>query len=73
MQEQPLLSEIVKAFYKIHYKKDTRLLFNELSKAFRSCIDSYFRIFIIINALDELINIDKIREYLLHEISELQN
>jgi Cdc6-like AAA superfamily ATPase len=73
VQEQPLLPEIVKALHEIHCRRDTRPSFNELSKALRSVVDSYSRVFFVINALDELTNTDRTRKHLLHEISELQN
>lgn len=73
VQEQPVLPNVVEVLYENHNKRKTRPSFDELSTALRSVVDSYSRVFFVIDALDECTNADRTRERLLHEIFRLQN
>lgn len=71
MQEKPILPEVVKALYEKHAKRCTHPSSRELSEAFCSVVDTYSRVFFVIDALDECTNIDRTREGLLREILKL--
>jgi hypothetical protein len=73
VQEKPILPDIVEALYKSHTKRNTRPSFNEVSEVLCSVVDSYSKVFFIVDALDECTNINRTREDLLHEIFQLQN
>jgi NACHT domain len=53
LQERPSVPENVKTFYKRHNNKQTWPAFEEISKVLHSVVADYFRVFIIIDALDE--------------------
>lgn len=73
VQELPVLPDVVKTLYERHAKTNTRPSFRELSMVLHSVVDSYFRVFFVIDALDECTNIDRSREHLLREVFNLQS
>jgi Cdc6-like AAA superfamily ATPase len=71
-QERSPLPDSVKAFYKEHKYKQTRPLFDEISRALESVAAMYSRVFIVIDALDECQVSDGCRTRFLSEILNLQ-
>ncbi|KAF2175608.1 ankyrin [Zopfia rhizophila CBS 207.26] len=72
VQERPVLPGAVEILHRTHTGTNTRPSSDELLEALRSVVESYSRVFIILDALDECINTDKTRECLSHEIFKLQ-
>jgi Cdc6-like AAA superfamily ATPase len=72
VQERPVLPNVVEALYESHNKRNTRPSLDELSEVLRLVVDSYSRVFFVIDALDECKNADRTREHLLGEIFKLQ-
>jgi Cdc6-like AAA superfamily ATPase len=73
VQEQPVLHDDVKTLHENHSRKKTHPAFYEISDTLCSVVDSYSRVFFVIDALDECRNTDRAREYLLREVFKLQN
>jgi Cdc6-like AAA superfamily ATPase len=73
VQERPVLPDVVNALHESHARRNTRPSFDDLSRVLRFVVDSYSRVFFVIDALDECSNVDRTRERLLREIFELQN
>jgi hypothetical protein len=73
VQERSILTDVVKTFHERHAKRNTRPSFHELSTVLHSVVNSYLRVFFVIDALDECTNTDRSREHLLREIFNLQN
>ena len=71
-QERSPLPDSVKAFYEEHKYKQTRPLFDEISRALESVAAMYSRVFIVIDALDECQVSDGCRTRFLLEIFNLQ-
>ena len=72
LQERLSVPEKVKTFYKRHKNKQTWPSFEEISKVLHSIVADYFRIFIIIDALDQCQVSDGGRRRFLSEIFNLQ-
>jgi Cdc6-like AAA superfamily ATPase len=73
VQERSVLPDVVDTLHEKHAKLNTRPSFHELSTVLNFVVDSYSRVFFVVDALDECKNIDRIREHLLREIFKLQN
>jgi hypothetical protein len=73
VQERPVLPDVIKTLHKSHTGRNTRPSFDELSKVLRSVVDSYSRVFFIVDALDVCTNTNGARERFLLTIFELQN
>lgn len=71
-QDQSSLPESVKILYERHKSKQTRPLFDEISRALHSLAVLYLRLFIIIDALDECQATGGCRTRFLSEIFNLQ-
>ncbi|KAI9832809.1 MAG: hypothetical protein M1819_004029 [Sarea resinae] len=69
---QPSLPQEVKDLYDYHGDKRSRPLIGEISKTLRSVIDSYSRVFIIVDALDECEVKGGCRTNFLSELTRLQ-
>ncbi|EGU71751.1 hypothetical protein FOXB_17740 [Fusarium oxysporum f. sp. conglutinans Fo5176] len=67
------LPESVKLLYDKHEKNGTRPLVEELSAALQSVVQSYEKVFIVIDALDECQTLDGCRGKLLSESFRLQS
>ncbi|KAL9572165.1 hypothetical protein ACKAV7_003653 [Fusarium commune] len=67
------LPESVKLLYDKHEKNGTRPLVEKLSAALQSVVQSYEKVFIVIDALDECQTLDDCRGKLLSEIFRLQS
>ena len=72
LSELPSIPMSVRDLYKYHRGKQTRPLFDEISKELHSIIDAYSKCFIIVDALDECQVSDGGRPKFLSELSELQ-
>jgi len=72
VQGRHVLPDIVKTLHESHTRRNTRPSFVEASEALCSVVDSYLRVFFVIDALDECANVDRAQEHLLHEIFRLQ-
>jgi hypothetical protein len=53
VEDQPTISNNVKALYEHHKNRDTRPILNELAEALKVEIRTYSKFFIIVDALDE--------------------
>jgi Cdc6-like AAA superfamily ATPase len=71
-QEQPSMPIDVKNLYKFHVDNGTRPSFGEIMKVLRSIAGSYYRVFIIIDALDECHFSNKGFDQILSELFNLQ-
>ncbi|KAF3209746.1 hypothetical protein TWF679_007284 [Orbilia oligospora] len=63
----------IKDLYTYHHPKHTRPSFGELSKALRSITNTYSKVFIVIDALDESRTSDGFQRLILTEIFYLRN
>jgi hypothetical protein len=71
-QYQPSLSGIVKDLYDRHKDKRTRPSFDDVSRALQSVASMYYRVFIVVDALDECQVSGGCRSRLLSEVFNLQ-
>ena len=71
-QKQPTMPIDVKNLYKFHVDNGTRPSFGEIMKVLRSIAGSYYRVFIIIDALDECHFSNKGFDQILSELFNLQ-
>ena len=72
VQEHPSVPESVKSLYECHKGKRTRPSFEEISKVLHLVATGYYRVFIIIDALDECQVSDGGRRKFLSEIFSFQ-
>jgi hypothetical protein len=71
IQDRPEISECAKSLHDNHYPKATRPCLSELTEVLRKEVGRYSKAFIIIDALDELIERD--RGHLIKEVQSLPN
>jgi archaellum biogenesis ATPase FlaH len=71
VQDHPAISDNVESIYNHHIVQNTRPTANEFTKALRSEIGRYSKVFIIIDALDEFLERDQ--EYLITELRSLSS
>jgi hypothetical protein len=72
VQEQPSVPKSLNSLYEYYKNRRTRPSFDEVSKVLRSVVADYFRVFIIVDALDECQISDGGCMRLLSEIFNLQ-
>jgi hypothetical protein len=71
VQDRPEISECATSLYDSHYPKATRPCLSELTEALRKEVEGYSKAFIVIDALDELVERD--RSHLIKEVQSLSN
>jgi Cdc6-like AAA superfamily ATPase len=71
-QEQPHVPEPVQEIYRKHQARRTRPNLEEIKKLLRVLVQEHVRVFIVVDALDECNNTDKVCDKLLNEFFELQ-
>jgi hypothetical protein len=69
IQDRPEISECAKSLYDSHYPKATRPCLSELTEVLRKEVGRYSKAFIIIDALDELV--ERNRGHLIKEVQSL--
>lgn len=72
-QEQKQLPAAVKELYQKHRDRQTRPSADELKSLLRFLTGGYYRVFLIIDALDECANVGGSRDKFLHELFALQD
>ncbi|KFY65629.1 hypothetical protein V496_02442 [Pseudogymnoascus sp. VKM F-4515 (FW-2607)] len=65
VQGRPLYGEVVTALYKQHANSGTRPSHEEICTALNSVLHSYFKVYVIIDALDEYTDSDSMRSELI--------
>jgi hypothetical protein len=58
VQDQPQTSDTIRAFYSHHKDRSTRPILDQLVKALQQEIATYFKVFIVVDALDECENLE---------------
>jgi hypothetical protein len=71
IQDHPVISESAKSLYSKHYAQDTRPNLDELRETLREEVQRFSRAFVIIDALDELVEQDRHR--LIKEVQSMGN
>lgn len=73
VQRQPSIPQNVRDLYNRHTDKKTRPPLDEISKVLHSVIVNYSRVFVVVDALDELQVINGARARLLSQLSHLRS
>lgn len=73
LQEQPDLPHFFQALHQRHVKKNTRPSVEELWTLLLCVTETYSKVYIVIDALDECTNVDHTRNLLLDKLFRLQN
>jgi hypothetical protein len=71
-QASPVIPHSVKAMHQKHTAEKSRPLIDEISRSIQSVISTYFRVFIVIDGLDELQITDGCRSRFLTEVVKIQ-
>lgn len=72
IQGRRSVSHPVDALYELHSRRGTWPSFDEISKSLGSVLSNFSRVFIIVDALDECMDVDGTRNMLLSELRILQ-
>lgn len=72
VQEQPSMPQPVKALYECHVRRRTRPSFDEMAQVLRSVVGGYTRVYVVVDALDECLDVLGARSAILFELRILQ-